>query len=92
MSNIEISDGQYGIRKLRNPTTINGAYNNEIYLKVNNVIANTTVPSNGERAVLKKTGSSGVGEPDSNGKYHIIEYLQKHTVMTTLTSVPIRKY
>ena len=79
MSNIEISDGQYGIRKLRNPTTINGAYNNEIYLKVNNVIANTTVPSNGERAVLKKTGSSGVGEPDSNGKYHIIEYLQKFT-------------
>ena len=28
---------------------------------------------------FKKTGSTGVGEKDSNGKYHIIEYLQKFT-------------
>jgi len=76
---VEINHSKYSKTILRNPTTIIGAFNNEIYLKVNNINANTTVPSNGERAVLKKTGSTGVGQPDSNGKYHLIEYLQKFT-------------
>ena len=49
MSSIEINHNKYSKTTLRNPTTINGAFNNEIYLKVNNINANTTVPSNDER-------------------------------------------